>query len=72
VEPYIASPPEGLNTPEDKRRWFLDTPGATVTNEKAKTLLAQAVRGQAGGIFVPGYIYPPPTDWISHHRERRN
>ena len=72
VNAYIASPPENLNTPEQKRSWFLDTPGAVVTKEKAETLLAQAVRGQAGGIFVPGYIYPPPTDWISDTVGRRN
>jgi hypothetical protein len=57
---------------ETIRGWFLDTPGAVVTKEKAETLLAQAVRGQAGGIFVPGYIYPPPTDWISDTVGRRN
>ena len=59
--PYIAAPPERLNTPEEERSWFFDTPSATVTAERAKALLAQAVRGQAGHTPIPGYAYPPPA-----------
>jgi predicted dinucleotide-binding enzyme len=61
VFPYLAMRPEGLTSREEERRWFLDTPSATVTAEEAKKLLAQAERGVAGGIFIPGYVYPPPA-----------
>jgi hypothetical protein len=55
VKPYVAGYPEDL--PEDETRaWFRDAPNTPVSGTRLKQLIAHAVRGPVGGIFVPGYV----------------
>jgi len=49
VEPYFPGQrPEGA-TPEEAYRWFLETPGVTVSADRVKELTDSAERGPAGG-----------------------
>lgn len=62
VQPYFpATRPEGAS-PEEGYRWFLSTPGVTVTADRVRELVGRAVRGAAGGHVSGGMDVPDGSD----------
>ncbi|WP_286254953.1 NADPH-dependent F420 reductase [Streptomyces graminofaciens] len=55
VQPYIPRQPEGLSQ-EEAGRWFFESPIAPLPAARVEELLAQAVRGPAGGTLPAGAL----------------
>jgi 8-hydroxy-5-deazaflavin:NADPH oxidoreductase len=49
VQPYLPAWPEGLNTAEERGRWFFQTPGIPVPAARVTELVDSAVPVPAGG-----------------------
>ncbi|ACU36931.1 NADPH-dependent F420 reductase [Actinosynnema mirum] len=55
VQPYLpGTPPEGAGQ-EEALRWLHENPGEPVTAARVRELVAEAVRGKAGGVLPGGF-----------------
>ncbi|XUL86019.1 NADPH-dependent F420 reductase [Streptomyces galilaeus] len=56
VHPYLGDWPEGLNTAEERGRWFFQAPGVPVPGARVRELIASAVPVPAGGPTPPSAL----------------